>query len=317
MLTQKRQGMINMSFLALGLAFLSVAPGTVAFSCGDSCESPKSNECTIVVQNKLRVDNVNDISFECVLDPLDAGGNTHISVPIRVSDEQKQILQTKFETGELISESSTLMLDQDMQISLEGVFIPITKSTFDIGERQSNNSRRLAISTEGDKPFLVIKVTDSEGRKLNESTDQISDDIFGTYGDQVNLKSQMNACSFGKLNIAAGIGNEHEASPGVIEITIDKSLVGNSSWAIKQAVTQEAQLLLGHSLPGPYAHVMYLLEGCYSDCGWAAYAHVNSWLSVYQGHFYKMVGVQMHGKFIPLLSNLFSINYETVISNIN
>jgi hypothetical protein len=288
----------HISFLALGLVIIfAPASGTIAFSCGNACEAPKSNECTIVVQEYLRFDNVIDVSFECILDPRDAGGDENMIVPIRVSDAQKLVLQTKFENGELLSQSSTLMLDQEMQISNEGVFIPVTMDNFDIGKGGSNNGRNLSI-TEGDKPFLVVKVTDSQGRKRNESTDQISDDIFGTDGDQMTLKSQMNDCSFGKFKITAGgVGNEHEASPGVIEVTIDKSLVGNSRSAIRQAVTIKVQSLLGHSLPGPYAHVMYVLEGCYTDCGWAAYAIVNSWLSVYQGQYYKMVGVQMHGKF--------------------
>ena len=301
----------HISFLALGLVIIfAPASGTIAFSCGNACEAPKSNECTIVVQEYLRFDNVIDVSFECILDPRDAGGDENMAVPIRLSDEQKLVLQTKFENGELQSQSSTLMLGQDMLISNEGVFIPVARNSFGIGKRQSNNGlhigeggsnngRNLSI-TEGDKPFLVVKVTDSQGRKRNESTDQISDDIFGTDGDNMTLKSQMNDCSFGKFKITAGVGNEHEASPGVIEVTIDKSLVGNSPSTIEQAVTTEVQSLLGHSLPGPYAHVMYVLEGCYTDCGWAAYAHVDSWLSAYQGQYYKMVGVQMHGKFFRI-----------------
>jgi hypothetical protein len=293
----------RMSFLALGLVILfAPAGGTVAFSCGNTpCEVPKSNECTIVVQQSLRFDNVRDVSFECILDPSDAGGDENMSVPIRVSDEQKLVLQTKFENGELQSQSSTLMLNQDMQISNEGVFIPVTRNSFGIGTRKgtSYNGRNLSIA-EGDKPVLVVKVTDSDGRKRHESTDQISADVFGTYGDNMTLKSQMYDCSFGKFRIIAGVGNEHEASPGVIEVTIDKSLVGNSPLTIEQAVTRAVQSLLGHSLPGPYAHVMYVLEGCYTDCGWAASAFVNSWLSVYQGQFYKMVGIQMHGKFFRI-----------------
>ena len=63
------------------------------------------------------------------------------------------------------------------------------------------------------------------------------------------------------------------------------------------AVTSAVYNDFGISLPGQYQQVMYVLEGCYQDCGWAAYAYVNSWLSVYQGAYYKYVGVQMHGKF--------------------
>ncbi len=284
--------------LFLGFTFLSAVSQTHAFSCGAACRSPQSNECTIVVQDFVRLDNDgNDVAFECVLDPLDAEGSANTIVPLRISDEQQQILTDMFHNGDFVSDSSTLILDQAIQISFEGVFIPYERKTFNFNKMVDDGARRHLSRTVGDKPYLVVKVTDSEGRKRGESTDQISDDIFGTYGDQMTLKSQMEACSYGKLGITAGVGDQHESSPGVIEVTIDKSLVGNSRWTIRQAVTHEVQSLLGHTLPGPYENVMYVLEGCYSDCGWAAYAFVNSWLSVYQGRYYKMVGVQMHGKF--------------------
>lgn len=47
-------------------------------------------------------------------------------------------------------------------------------------------------------------------------------------------------------------------------------------------------------LPGPYKHVMYIVESCYVDCGYAAYAYVNNYISVYQGKYYKDVAVSMH-----------------------
>jgi hypothetical protein len=286
------------NYIFLGLALLFNVQQADAFSCGAVCHSPQSSECTIIVQDFVRLDeNGKDIAFECILHPLDAEGSANTSVPLRISNEQQQILTDMFYNGDFISDSSTLILDQDMRISFEGLFIPAHKLKFNFGENGNNDVRRQLSRTEGDKPFLVVKVTDSEGRKRSESTDQISDDIFGTYGDQMTLKSQMEACSYGKLGITAGIGDQHEASPGVIEVTIDKSLAASSELEIREAVTQEVQLLLGHTLPGPYEHVMYVLEGCYSDCGWAAYAYVNSWLSVYQDKYYKMVGVQIHGKF--------------------
>jgi hypothetical protein len=39
---------------------------------------------------------------------------------------------------------------------------------------------------------------------------------------------------------------------------------------------------------------MYNLQGCYVDCGWAAYAYINSWNSVYQGNYYKYAAIQVH-----------------------
>jgi hypothetical protein len=49
------------------------------------------------------------------------------------------------------------------------------------------------------------------------------------------------------------------------------------------------------ALPGPYDHVMYILEKCYVDCTYAAYAYINGYLGVvYQGENYKYVGGLMH-----------------------
>ncbi len=257
---------MDSSLLAAGLLIFlfTILPGSIAFSCGNNCEPPKSSECTILVNEILRIDRMDEVSFECILDPVDSRSGVEIIVPLHTSNEQKETLKDMLDAGDIMSGLSTLNLDQDMLISHdEGIFIPISKKTFHIGKGAGPNQRRL-MTTEGDKPLLVVNVIDSEGRKLQESSDEISDDVFGTYGDQMTLKSQMSACSFGKVNIIAGNGNEHELSPGVIEVVISKSLVGNSREVIRQAAITEAQLKLGHNLPGPYTHVMFVLEGCYT-----------------------------------------------------
>ncbi len=268
MSTRKSAGLFNvkMSTFVLGLSFLFTISRTNALSCGDDCAVPKANDCTIVVRDTLGPEfEVDDMSFECILDPIDSGSDVELRVPIHATDRQKKILEIMFESGDIISEVSTLQLDSQMQISRKGgIFLPASRDTFAIGGKSNHNSRHLA-TTKGDKHVLVVKVIDSEGRMLQESTDQISDDIFGTFGDQMTLKSQMEACSYGSMNIISGLNDEHEASPGVIEVTIDKSLTETSRMDILQAMIQETQLLLGHSsLPGPYSHVMFLLEGCYS-----------------------------------------------------
>ena len=75
---------------------------------------------------------------------------------------------------------------------------------------------------------LVVRVTDSGGLVHPDSPATMSDNVFGTGTDQVNLKSQMEACSFGKLNMTAGNRNYTlpsaiEPAPGVIEVDIDVS----------------------------------------------------------------------------------------------
>ena len=122
-----------------------------------------------------------------------------------------------------------------------------------------------------------------------------SDEVFGTAGvDPVNLKSSLEECSWGKATVVPGIGDPNEVATGVIEVSIGVSLEGNSRATIRNAVTTAVQNKLGHSLPGPYKYVLYSLEKCYVDCGWAAYAYINSWNSVYQGVYYKRPGVLVH-----------------------
>ena len=264
----------------------------------NACARPlKSTECTLSVVAPLRFDYADEDEFECLLDPIDADGEEHAYVPIQITDVQKQILQTKYNNNEIISEVSTLKFDNDIFINDDGILIPTSKEIFNIGTRPSNpsNFRRLA-EVEGDKPILVLKVTDSEGLKRHESAQTISDDIFGTFGDTVTLKSQMNGCSFGKVNVTAGLQDPHENAPGVLEVTIKESLKVTRRTTIWRSAVKEAEAILGHRLPGPYQHVMIVLEGCYVQCGWAAYAYSNSWISVYQGNYYKYVGVQMHGE---------------------
>ena len=243
---------------------VSVVHGAVGFSCVHGCEAPKSDKCTIVVRETLRLDHAADTSFDCLLDPLDAGGKHNIIVPIHMTLPQKQMLQIKCGKGEIRSHISTLRLDRRMEINASGLFISRTLNHYGLVEKFGTNHIRKLTTTVGIKHFLVVKVTDSQGRKLIESLDQISDDIFGTSGDAMTLKSQMNECSFGKFNVTAGIGSVHEIIPGVIEVTIDISLVGNDRVVIRNAVTEKVQTLLGYNLPGPYSNVMYILEGCHT-----------------------------------------------------
>ena len=128
--------------------------------------------------------------------------------------------------------------------------------------------------TLGTKPILVVKVTDSANKAHPRTTAEISDDVFGTDSDPVNLKTQLAACSFNQLIVQPGLDppDSHEVAPGVIEVTIGVTLSGNSRGTIRNAVTTAVQSKLGHSLPGPYQQVMYVLHSCdHTDCGWAAY----------------------------------------------
>lgn len=134
--------------------------------------------------------------------------------------------------------------------------------------------------------LLKLRVIDSNGLAHPHTPSVMSDNIFGTNGDQVNLKSQMEDCSFNQLTILPGLagtvaGNDvNEAALGVVEVTIDMDITSavatSSRLDVRNAVTTAVQTQLGFELPGPYEHVLYVLEGCYGfDCGWAAYVSLH------------------------------------------
>ncbi|KAL7531124.1 hypothetical protein ACHAXR_005221, partial [Thalassiosira sp. AJA248-18] len=261
--------------------------------------------------------------FDCELDPNDTNGIPNLTRKLQLSTNQKATMKQLMKDGDLIPGQSKFQLAGQNVIFDDGQLkVPPGWDVRTKVIRGNGNGGNAAIDDDDDddeelirkrklfhenghrqlnfgshtgiKPILVVKVK-AGGKQLSQSTQQISDDIFGTNGDPVNLKSQLYACSQNKLQVQVGV-EAHElkySAPGVLHVEISTSL-SNSRSTIRNAVTSKVQQILGESLPGRYQQVMYVLEGCYSDCGWAAYAYINSWNSVYQSNYYRMVGVQVH-----------------------
>lgn len=283
------------------------------------------SECTIQVSALLEIEpgSIEDLVVECE----DSNG---LVAPVQGSRSQISNLKKMFANGQIKPAHSRLDLlgkgvgkgSRGKEIVLGADFDPkssLRNNRSSKGRRTDHplfgrnlrtddnvDHHRHLVSLEGEKPMLVVRVTDMNGRVRPEDAAQISDDIFGTNGDPVNLKSQLEDCSMNKLNIIAGDNNSGlvdqslYAAPGVIEITIpntDLTTVSNR-YEARNAVTSELQAKLGFNLPGPYQQVLYVvsvlsliseirtiiltdnnwllafqqLEGCYVDCGWAAYA---------------------------------------------
>ena len=129
-----------------------------------------------------------------------------------------------------------------------------------------------------------------------------SDEVFGTGVDPINLKTNLEECSWNQVTVIAGDNDPNEVATGVVEVSIGISLETSTDGEIRNAVNTAVQDQLGHGLPGPYTHVLHSLEKCYgNDCGWAAYAYINSWNSVYQDNYYKRPGVLTHEVSVPYL----------------
>ncbi len=221
---------------------------------------------------------------ECEMDPSDVDGKTGLTRVISASDEQLASLEAIFARSKVVSSETVLYHGQGVEFDGESIFLPDCLDIEDSIVRDLSR-RRLAV-VDGTNPVLAVRVTDGAGLAHPDGADVISDNVFGTGGDEVNLRSQLEACSFGKLRVQAGANppDPNEAAEGVVEVSIDVSLEGSSRVAVRNAVSSALQDLLGHALPGPYQHVMYILEETAGsddtiDGGWAAYALINHWVS--------------------------------------
>jgi hypothetical protein len=230
------------------------------------------------------------LDFVCEPNGLGAQGNLGAqgSIHINLTKAQRKFLQNGMNSGSVVSGLTTLQ-----GAYYEGDEIVISENTT-FGRKEE----QLKILSNKKKSILVVRVTDKDGKVIGDSAAQVGDNVFGTLNDPVNLKSQMFDCSYGAVDItnvytSPNIDDKLSA-PGVLDVTIPISINGNR-YTVHNAVTAAANAKLGYNLPGQHEQVMYVLEKCYQSCGWAAYAYVNSWLSVYQDRYYLQTGVQMHG----------------------
>jgi len=256
-------------------------------------------DCDIIIMGSTLIDpevsDTDQTSFACVLDSIDAGGVSNLSYPLELSVHQAEVMMNMVNDGDIVSGSTMLSSPASLQTNFQGGKIIVPNVSDPLSVRTSTRAKnREGPCHEGNKPILAVRVTDKNGLVQSDSPRTISDKIFGTYDDDVNLASQMNACSFKKLTISTDYNDIITVEPGVIEVTIPISITENDRYTIHNAVTVVVQEQLGFTLPGPFDQVMYVIQKCYVGCGYAAYAYVNSWMSVYQDWYYKATGVQMH-----------------------
>lgn len=162
----------------------------------------------------------------------------------------------------------------------------------------------------GQKPILAVRVVDVNGNTHPDDVATMSDNIFGNGVDNNTLKSVLEDCSMGKLEIVPGVVPGGNDATGMIEVTIPIDMtVAATTNEIHNAAKEQVAERLGinvNEMPGPFQQIMFNIEKCYTEpCGWAAYAYVNSWMSVYQGNYYYMPAVQTHELGVRTLSIFF------------
>jgi hypothetical protein len=131
---------------------------------------------------------------------------------------------------------------------------------------------RRHLSTVGNKKLLAVRESRSSSSEVT-----ISDEIFGTEGDEVNLKSQYAACSYNQLTFEAYVDTTLGVNNGVLTVTIPEEPAGTSNGVIRNSMVNAATSKLG-KLTDKVDYVMLCVPPGTSD-SWIAYAYINHWLS--------------------------------------
>eukprot|EP00984_Skeletonema_dohrnii_P022286 scaffold11426_cov78-Skeletonema_dohrnii-CCMP3373.AAC.1 len=285
------------------LALLASACPHVTLAKQQGLRRKLANDCTIMAIERLPLEEGEDpeMIVECELNPDDADDVSGISLLLDASPAQLGALKQLINEGEVTPGNDKLNI-VGAEIDDSAVHVPpgldIASS---VRQNVEKEGRRRLVNTIGNLNMLLVKVTDVGGLVYPDSATTMSDKVFGTGTDPVNLKSRLEECSWNQITVKPkaltvdGVPDDtHEVATGVIEVTIDISLTNQSPVKVRHAITTKVQQLLGYSLPGPYDYVLYSVQGCYVDCGWAAYSYINSWNSVYQGVNYRRPGVLIH-----------------------
>lgn len=191
---------------------------------------------------------------------------------------------------------------EEVIVSLPTGNIKLIEEDESIQRRLYDKRRKLGNRYEGNKKILLIRITDVDGRSIPETARQVSDKFFGTYGDAMTVKSGFESCSFGAMQITSdysgtSVDQSVMSAPGVVDVKIGLSLSSASQVAIIEAAATATMKKMKIGLPGPFAHVIFILEDCYTgeaECNFAAYGYVNHWVLVTLGHNWAYPAVIMH-----------------------
>ena len=213
-------------------------------------------------------------------------GATTTSKGIKMPKGAKaSIKSTKASKGTKTSKGARV---QNIESSgLQDNFFSTTSGTQDEDNFFNFGGRRLAQTVDVTRTVLVVRVIASDGSSTATPA-QLSDSVFGTDGDPVNLKSQYDACSYGKLNFIpapdrTATGGGVDIVNGATEVSIATS-VSQGDIVMRNAIS--SQLAANFGITGNFGenqdladYLMYCLP--VGTMNGIAYAFVDSWMSVY------------------------------------
>lgn len=160
----------------------------------------------------------------------------------------------------------------------------------------------------GVRTVMVVRIV-AKDSQTTATEAQLANDVFGTFGDELNLKSGYNQCSYGQLQFEPLTTNAKVGDDGVYTVFIPNTAVkGIAPSVIAAAALDQVTKDLGAPPNFLADHVMFCIPpGSAGDLppgstgDWVAYANINSWRSVYNDERCQHPSVQMHeiGKYMP------------------
>jgi hypothetical protein len=235
-------------------------------------------ECLAVVEDRQNEDHTEETRLDC--EKPDGS-------MITVSGIEESWIKEKVKNGELHSATDSIVMPSGSKEHDGKLIIPPGGN---IEIHRGSRLRRLAGVT-GVKTVLVARIV-APDRSTTSSEAVISNKVFGTSGDEVNLRSQYWACSHGQLEFKPAEGAD--ITNGVTTVNIGINVNGNTDGIIRNAATTALATKFGVSSASQIADYVMLCIPPGTSGSWIAYAYINSWLSVYNNGWCNYPSGQMH-----------------------
>ena len=124
-------------------------------------------------------------------------------------------------------------------------------------ESYSTNQGRMLLPLVNQKLVLAVRIVALDS-VTTASVDTISDKVFGTFGDSVNLSERYRSCSFGEVIMTPFSGTTttgRTIQNGVYQISIPTNIVGVTNTVVRDQVEAALTQELGN-LPSQFDHVL-------------------------------------------------------------
>jgi hypothetical protein len=157
---------------------------------------------------------------------------------------------------------------------------------------------------QGNSSVLIVRVI-AQDAEVSVSREEISGYVFGIgkYAQPVNIHSQYQACSFGKLEILPAEGPG--VVDGVLDLNVAVNVTGADPFALENAFVRATEAILGSQMTTKYNHIVYCVppgsKYNLEQSNWLGYAYMNSWRIMMNDRICINFSVMMHeiGKSYP------------------